>query len=148
MKKREQMNMFEIMMPTYKIKNPIRLIELFAGIGSQAMALRDLMANFVHWKVIEYDPFAVKAYNAIHATEIKATDIREIHGSDLEITDTIHYDYIVTYSFPCQDLSKAGKKKVWQEVVLLVVGYSGKLSEYLKNARNYLKYYSWKMYPM
>ncbi len=32
----EQINIFELTKPKYKIKKPIRLIELFAGIGSQA----------------------------------------------------------------------------------------------------------------
>jgi DNA (cytosine-5)-methyltransferase 1 len=31
----------------YKITNKIRLIELFAGVGSQAMALRNIGADFV-----------------------------------------------------------------------------------------------------
>lgn len=33
-------------MEQLSIKKPIRLIELFAGIGSQAMALRNIGANF------------------------------------------------------------------------------------------------------
>ena len=32
-------------------------------------------------------------------------------GQDLEIVDTDMYEYMLTYSFPCQDLSKAGKGK-------------------------------------
>ena len=32
--------------PKLEITNKIRLIELFGGIGSQAMALRDIGANF------------------------------------------------------------------------------------------------------
>jgi DNA (cytosine-5)-methyltransferase 1 len=34
--------------PTFKIDKPIRLIELFAGVGSQAMALRNIGAEFEH----------------------------------------------------------------------------------------------------
>jgi DNA (cytosine-5)-methyltransferase 1 len=34
-----------------------------------------------------------------------------VKGSDLIVVDTDKYDYIMTYSFPCQDLSKAGKGK-------------------------------------
>lgn len=95
--------------PTFKINKPIRLIELFAGVGSQAMALRDLGADFEHWKVVEFDKYAIKSYNAIHGTEFPTMDIRDIKGTDLEITDTDKYCYILTYSFPCQDLSVAGK---------------------------------------
>jgi hypothetical protein len=32
-------SIFDVMHPDYKIDKPIRLIELFAGVGSQAMAL-------------------------------------------------------------------------------------------------------------
>lgn len=38
----EQMDIFDMAFPLFRIDKPIRLIELFAGIGSQAMALRDL----------------------------------------------------------------------------------------------------------
>lgn len=94
----------------FKITNKIRLIELFAGIGSQAMALRDLGADFEHWRVVEFDKYPVASYNAIHGTNFTPMDITKIHGSDLGITDTDKYTYIMTYSFPCQDLSVAGKQ--------------------------------------
>ena len=38
-------------------------------------------------------------------------NIQNVKGKDLEIVDTDKYDYILTYSFPCQDLSLAGKGK-------------------------------------
>ena len=36
-------------------------------------------------------------------------DISSVKGEDLNIVDTDKYEYILTYSFPCQDLSLAGK---------------------------------------
>ena len=33
---------------------PIRLIELFGGIGSQAMALSRLGVNFEHYRLVEF----------------------------------------------------------------------------------------------
>lgn len=107
----DQMNIFDMTLPTFQIDKPIRLIELFAGIGSQAMALRDLGANFEHWRMVEFNPFSVQSYNAIHGTQFEPTDITKISGADLNITDTDKYCYIMTYSFPCQDLSNAGKQK-------------------------------------
>ena len=107
----EQMSIFDLTLPTFKVDKPIRLIELFAGIGSQAMALRDLGAAFEHYRVVEFDRFAVASYNAIHGTNFIPTDITQITGVDLGITDTNKYCYILTYSFPCQDLSMAGKQK-------------------------------------
>lgn len=38
-------------------------------------------------------------------------NIQQVKGEDLEIIDTDKYDYIMCYSFPCQDLSLAGKGK-------------------------------------
>ena len=106
-----QLSVFECAFSPIKTKKKIRLIELFAGIGAQAKALENLGANFEHWKVCEYDKYAVKSYNAIHGTSFKQSDIRNIHGEDLEISDLEKYFYIMTYSFPCQDLSTAGKQR-------------------------------------
>lgn len=111
MEQYEQINIFDMTLPTFCIDKPIRLIELFAGVGSQAMALRDLGADFEHYRAVEFDDFAIKSYNAIHGTEFVKTDIRDISGADLGICNTDAFCYIMTYSFPCQDLSPAGKQK-------------------------------------
>lgn len=103
------MDLFDF--PQYQIKNKIRLIELFAGVGSQAMALRDIGADFEHWRVCEFDKYAIASYNAIHNTNFEPSDITKLKGTDLGITDTDKYTYLMTYSFPCQDLSLAGKQK-------------------------------------
>lgn len=81
----EQLDIFSLTRPAFQIDKPIRLIELFAGIGSQAMALRDLGADFEHYKVVEFDRFAVASYNVIHDTDFETTDIRNISGADLGI---------------------------------------------------------------
>lgn len=107
----KQLNIFDFISKEYKIKKPIRLIELFAGIGSQAKALERLGANFEHYRVVEFDKYAIKSYNAIHGTNFETSDITKITADYLGIEDTWHYKYIVTYSFPCQDLSLAGKGK-------------------------------------
>lgn len=95
----------------YKINKPIRLIELFAGIGSQAMALRNIGENFEHYRVIEFDKYAIKSYNAIHGTNFETSDIRNVRGLDLGVVDCEKFTYLLTYSFPCQDLSVAGLGK-------------------------------------
>lgn len=107
----EKISIYDIIYPKYKIKNEIRLIELFAGIGSQAKALERLKVKFVHYKVVEFDKYAIKSYNAIHGTDFETSDITKINASDLEIVNTDQYEYIMTYSFPCQDLSLAGKQR-------------------------------------
>ena len=107
----KQLNIFSVFRRDFRINNKIRLIELFAGVGSQAMALKRLGADFEHYKVVEFDKYAIKSYNAIHGTDFEPTDITQISGSDLEIVDTETFTYLLTYSFPCQDLSVAGKQK-------------------------------------
>lgn len=102
---------FDSLKPTYKITKPIRLIELFAGIGAQAKALENLGVDFEHYRICEFDKYAVKSYNAIHGTDFPTSDITKIGGVDLGIVDTDKYTYIMTYSFPCQDLSICGKQK-------------------------------------
>ena len=93
-----------------KITKPIRLIELFGGIGSQAKALERLGANFEHYRLCEFDKYAIQSYNAIHGTEFAPSDVTKISGDDLGIVDTDQYTYILTYSFPCTDLSSAGSQ--------------------------------------
>ena len=95
--------------PKYSINKPIRLIELFGGVGSQAMALRDIGAEFEHYRLVEFDKYAVASYNAIHGTNFKTIDIKSVHGVDLGIKMRDKFTYLLTYSFPCTDLSVAGK---------------------------------------
>ena len=159
------MSIFDIMYPKYKITKPIRLIELFAGYGSQALALKYLGVPFEHWKICEWAVKSIQAYKDIHFqgdnidycenmnkddlvehlyrvgissnynesmskeqiarlnekqlktifNNIVATsdmvNIQRVTANELDIVDTDKYEYIMTYSFPCQDLSLAGKKK-------------------------------------
>lgn len=95
----------------YFRNKPIRLIELFAGIGSQAKALKNIGANFEHWRVCEFDNHAINSYNAVHGTNFTTSDITKLTASDLGICDTDKYTYLLTYSFPCQDLSNAGLRR-------------------------------------
>ena len=155
------MNLWEFIYPMKRITKPIRLIELFAGIGSQFKALKVLTQNVESYKICEWAYNSYCSYNAIHIKDYKdysngltkeqliekvkgtslnynepltdkqlaskplewlknaynnivathnLVNIMEIHGKDLEIVDTDKYEYIMTYSFPCQDLSLAGKR--------------------------------------
>lgn len=104
----EQISIFDILREPFKIDKPIRLIELFAGYGSQAMALKRLGADFEHYKVVEFDKYAMASYNAIHGTDFPTIDVNDIHGEDLGINNRDKYTYILTYSFPCTDISVAG----------------------------------------
>jgi DNA (cytosine-5)-methyltransferase 1 len=105
------MDLFSFNTPKFVIDKPVRLIEMFAGIGAQAKALENLGVDFEHWFVCEIDKFALASYNAIHGTNLETKDITKVHAAELKITEREKYCYILTYSFPCQDLSLAGKQK-------------------------------------
>lgn len=109
-----QINLFDGSEPL-RINKPIRLIELFAGYGSQALALKYLGIPFEHWGICEIDKFAVQAYNALHDTDYIPSDITKITASDLRIEERDKYEYIMTYSFPCTDLSLVGKRAGMEE---------------------------------
>ncbi len=81
----------------------IKVIELFAGVGSQAMALRNIGIDYEVIGISEIDKFAIKSYEAIHG---------KIHNfGDISKMEELPYCDLLTYSFPCQDLSIAGHRK-------------------------------------
>ena len=81
----------------------IKVIELFAGVGSQAMALRNIGIDYEVIGISEIDKFAFKSYEAIHGKTCNFGDITKINK--------LPYCDLLTYSFPCQDLSIAGHQK-------------------------------------
>ena len=81
----------------------IKIIELFSGIGSQAMALRNVGIDYEVVGISEIDKFAIKSYEAIHGKVHNFGDISKI--------EELPYCDLLTYSFPCQDLSISGKQK-------------------------------------
>ena len=84
-----QVDIFNLLYPTYKITKPIRLIELFAGYGSQALALKYLGVEFEHYRVVEFDKYAIQSYNEIHGTNFETKDITETKAEDLKFFNYI-----------------------------------------------------------
>lgn len=79
----------------------LKIIELFSGYGSQKLALNKLGFE-VESKISEIDKYAIQAYEQIHGKTINYGDISKIKAlGDADMW---------TYSFPCQDLSQAGKQ--------------------------------------
>jgi DNA (cytosine-5)-methyltransferase 1 len=159
----EQVGLWDHILETKKITKPIKLIEMFAGIGSQREALKRTGFTIKSSKIIEWAVPSIQTYNDIHEQDyfdyssnktkeelieylfkkgisinynepiklkqiqnkpekwirtvynnIIAThnlvNISSVKAEDLDITETNSFEYILTYSFPCQDLSMAGNR--------------------------------------
>lgn len=81
----------------------IRMVELFSGVGAQAMAMENLGLDHKVVAICEIDKSAVKSYYAIHGETPNLGDITKVE----KLPDCD----LLTYTFPCQDLSMAGNKK-------------------------------------
>lgn len=191
----EESTIFDFLLEEYRPKE-IRLIELFAGYGSQNLALKYLGANYEHFKICEWATKSIQAYNDMHIQDytdysksltkeqvvdylfklgisfnynepmslqqiknkgekwcrnvynnIKATNnlvnIQNVHADDLEITEQDKYDYLLTYSFPCQDLSLAGKMKGMADTSTRsgMLWEVGRILQECKKTIAYLKFY-------
>lgn len=88
-------------MTEYTTENPLRLIELFAGIGSQTQALTNIGIAHKVVAISEIDKYAIQSYEAMHGKANNLGDIRKI--------EVLPDADLWTYSFPCQDISVAGK---------------------------------------
>lgn len=99
------MNIFEMLYPRFYFdkSKPIRLFEAFAGVGCQAMALKRITDNTELVGISEIDKYAIQSYTAIHGEVNNYGDITKM--------EMIPERDIFTWSFPCTDLSKAGKQK-------------------------------------
>ena len=87
----------------------LKVFEAFAGVGAQRMALRNLGIDFEVVGICEIDKFALKSYEAIHGECNNFGDISKVNPNELPDMD------LFTYSFPCQDLSIAGKREGLKE---------------------------------
>lgn len=81
----------------------LKVLELFGGYGSQALALENLGIDFKS-DLCEIDKYAIKAYEQLHGETFNYGDICSIDETKLP-----YYD-LITYSSPCQDFSTAGKQ--------------------------------------
>lgn len=82
----------------------MRVLELFSGYGSQALALENLGIEFTS-DISEIDKYAIQTYNQLHGETHNWGDITKIDETKLP-----YYD-LITYSSPCQDFSVAGLGK-------------------------------------
>lgn len=83
----------------------LRVIELFAGIGSQTQALKNIGVDHEVVAIAEIDKFAIKSYEAIHGEKLNLGDVSTVNVDDIPNCD------LLTYSFPCQDISVSGDQR-------------------------------------
>lgn len=86
----------------------IKLLSLFSGVGAFEKALERLGVEYDLVNYCEVDKYASKAYSLIHncSEEKNLGDITKVDARTLP-----HDIDLVTYGFPCQDISLAGKQK-------------------------------------
>lgn len=81
----------------------LRMIEAFAGIGSQIAAMKRLGVDVENVGISEIDKYAVQSYEAINGKVNNYGDITKVEKFDP--TD------LLIYSSPCQDFSQAGLQR-------------------------------------
>lgn len=87
--------------------NKMNLLSLFSGIGAFEKALDNegIKYNLVNY--CEIDKYASRSYAAIHNVSeyLNLIDVTKVDTSNLSDID------LITYGFPCQDISQAGNQK-------------------------------------
>lgn len=86
----------------------LKVLSLFSGIGAFEKALSNLGVDYELVNYCEIDRFASKSYAAVHnvSEDLNLWDVRKIIGEvrSKEVN-------LITYSFPCQDISIAGRQR-------------------------------------
>ena len=90
----------------------IKYLSLFSGIGAFEKALENLHIPFELVGYCEIDKYASKAYSLIHnvSESMNFGDITQL--DEKQLPDDID---LITYGFPCQDISLAGKQKGFED---------------------------------
>ena len=86
----------------------VKVLSLFSGIGAFEKALDKLEMPYDLVAYCEIDKYAAKSYSAIHGVDesMNLGDITKVDEKALPKDIDL-----VTYGFPCQDISLAGKQK-------------------------------------
>lgn len=90
----------------------IKLLSLFSGIGAFETALRRGGYQFETVNYCEIDKYASSSYSQIHNVS------EDLNLRDVTKVDTVKLPKdldLITYGFPCQDISCAGKQKGFEQ---------------------------------
>lgn len=95
----------------------MKILELFSGYGSQALALKNLGVDFTS-DISEIDKYAIQAYNQLHGETYNWGDITKIDESKLP-----YYD-LITYSSPCftEDTLVLTENRGFQKITDIQIG--------------------------
>lgn len=95
----------------------MKILELFSGYGSQALALKNLGIDFTS-DISEIDKYAIQAYNQLHGETYNWGDITKIDESKLP-----YYD-LITYSSPCftEDTLVLTENRGFQKITDIQIG--------------------------
>ena len=86
----------------------LNVLSLFSGIGAFEKALENLGIPHKVVAYCEIDKYASKAYSIIHDVP-EEKNLQDVTKVDiLDIDERVD---LITYGFPCQDISNAGKQK-------------------------------------
>ena len=185
-----QLDLFDVLYDDFKFDNskPVRLVEMFAGVGTQRMGFERQGIDVEVIAIVEVDKWAVLSYAAMHTDYLKIR-MGWFEDKDLSKEDMINYlqtknvgydfknnkhtitdrnnieivrDFylacilsnnlgdiskvkgsdlpndidMLTYSFPCTDLSKAGQQKGLSETRSGLVYQVFRIVEELKRVNN------------
>lgn len=90
----------------------IKLLSLFSGIGAFEKALDNIGIYYELVNYCEIDKFASKSYSLIHNVD-ENKNLKDVTKVD---TSKLPNDIdLITYGFPCQDISVAGKMKGFED---------------------------------
>ena len=86
----------------------MKLLSLFSGIGAPEAALKRMGVDYELVGFSEIDKYAARSYRAIHGVDesLNLGDITKIDETKLPKDIDL-----ITFGFPCQDISNAGKQK-------------------------------------
>lgn len=90
----------------------IKVLSLFSGIGAFEKALENIGIDYELVNYCEIDKFASKSYSLIHNVD-ESKNLQDVTKID---TSKLPKDIdLITYGFPCQDISIAGKQKGFKD---------------------------------